>query len=500
MKHYLEQELEKLLKTDSKIFKFIQNYSLDGLWYWDLENPDEEFMDERFWQVLGYKPEEKTHSPKEWYHIIDPVHLEIAKENLTRHLEDENHPYDQVVRYTHKTGKDVWVRCRGFAIRDNDGKPIRLLGCHNEITDIKENEKQSQELLMSYKALVETQSLFYIKTDAEGNYTYANNCFLERFGFDLSDILGTNSMHSIVEEDHPKTYKVITKCFEQPNVPHPVVLRKPYRDGLTRSNHWEFYGVTDDNNNVIEIMCVGVEITELIDRSLEIQKLLDVEADKNNRLQQHSYITSHNINNSVANMVGLVEMIEEDPENTEEYLGMLKSSVHALDATLKNLTKLLTEQKEAEYAQLEELNIIETLKRIIDLETGEISNLKAKVNLNGPTDIVIKTLPAFFDSIFHNLISNALKYGVGSTSNIVDINVGYADNNLFIEVKDYGDGFDLPNNAELLFKMGTRLDRNKIGQGLGLFITKHHAKTIGANIIVNSTVGEGASFKVIWNG
>ncbi|WP_366927384.1 HAMP domain-containing sensor histidine kinase [Winogradskyella sp.] len=101
--------------------------------------------------------------------------------------------------------------------------------------------------------------------------------------------------------------------------------------------------------------------------------------------------------------------------------------------------------------------------------------------------------------MFHNLISNALKYGINKTNNLIEVNIGYEEENLFIEIKDFGDGFNLPNNAELLFRLGTRLDSNKIGQGLGLFITKHHAKTIGANIAVTSIEGKGAAFKVIWN-
>ena len=260
MKHYLEKELEDLLKADSKLFKFIQNHSLDGMWYWDLENQNEEYMDERFWHVLGYDPKTKKHSPQEWIELIDPEHLELAKENLAKHLEDPNYPYDQIVRYKHKNGKDVWVRCRGVALRDKSGTPTRMLGCHNEITDVKESEKKSLEQLMSYRALVETQSLFYVKTDIKGNYTYANNCFLNRFGYRLNELLGSNSMFTICEEDHQKTYQIVQKCFEEPNVPHPVILRKPYSDGQIRSNHWEFYGVTDAEGNGCEIMCVGVEL------------------------------------------------------------------------------------------------------------------------------------------------------------------------------------------------------------------------------------------------
>lgn len=49
----LKKELYELVKQDERIFDFIQSAALDGLWYWDLENPDEEWMNPRFWTVMG---------------------------------------------------------------------------------------------------------------------------------------------------------------------------------------------------------------------------------------------------------------------------------------------------------------------------------------------------------------------------------------------------------------------------------------------------------------
>lgn len=43
--HYLKEERYELIKTDSSIFDFVQQSSLDGLWYGDLEHPEEEWMD-----------------------------------------------------------------------------------------------------------------------------------------------------------------------------------------------------------------------------------------------------------------------------------------------------------------------------------------------------------------------------------------------------------------------------------------------------------------------
>ncbi|ARU56853.1 hypothetical protein OLMES_2805 [Oleiphilus messinensis] len=134
--HYLRKELYQLLQQDDLVFEFLQEGALDGIWYWDLENPDNEWMSDKFWTLLGYEPDDKKHLAAEWQDIIFEADLKTAVRNLQKHLEDPNHPYDQIVRYKHKQGHTIWVRCRGVAIYDVDGKPIRLLGAHNDFTPI----------------------------------------------------------------------------------------------------------------------------------------------------------------------------------------------------------------------------------------------------------------------------------------------------------------------------------------------------------------------------
>ena len=150
MDHYLKKELYSLVKSDSKIFEFIQRGSLDGIWYWDLAHPENEWMSEGFWELFGYDAKEKEHLASEWQFMINPEDLETALENFKKHCEDPSHPYDQVVRYSHKNGSTVWVRCRGLAIRDENGNPVRMLGAHTNLTLQKETERalieKSEEL------------------------------------------------------------------------------------------------------------------------------------------------------------------------------------------------------------------------------------------------------------------------------------------------------------------------------------------------------------------
>lgn len=139
--HYLKDELYGLISNNPAIFDFLQNGSLDGLWYWDIQNPENEWMNARFWELLGYDPKEKKHLAKEWQDLINPDDLKVAIDNFQKHCADPDHPYDQIVRYRHKNGKTIWVRCRGIAIRDEQGKAIRMLGAHNDLTNQKELEE-----------------------------------------------------------------------------------------------------------------------------------------------------------------------------------------------------------------------------------------------------------------------------------------------------------------------------------------------------------------------
>lgn len=134
---YLKDELYALIKKDDSIFNFIQDSTLDGLWYWDLTNPENEWMNNEFWEILGYDPSKMPHKSSAWQDIIFKEDLDLALVNFNKHLENPDHPYDQIVRYRHKNGNIIWVRCRGMAIRDENGKPIRMIGAHNDITSQK---------------------------------------------------------------------------------------------------------------------------------------------------------------------------------------------------------------------------------------------------------------------------------------------------------------------------------------------------------------------------
>ena len=140
------------------MWDFLQQSSLDGVWFWDLEHPEHEWMSPEFWALFGIDPETRAHTPDAWQDIINHDDLKVAMENFVRHCEDPSHPYDQIVRYRHAEGSTVWVRCRGLALRDETGKPIRMIGAHTDITAIKQAEmaaaQEKKKLLVANEELM----------------------------------------------------------------------------------------------------------------------------------------------------------------------------------------------------------------------------------------------------------------------------------------------------------------------------------------------------------
>lgn len=235
--HYLKNELYELIKQDESIFDFIQEGSLDGLWYWDLENPENEWMNPRFWEVLGYKPEEMPHKASAWQDIINQDDLKLALDNFHKHAADPSHPYDQEVRYTHKNGSTVWIRCRGLIIRDKEGKSIRMLGAHQDITGLKNAQNKLYE---DHKQLKENEELFRFLTenttdviryqDASGKFTYISPNIFELTGYSAEEYSKFGPLENVVPEDYGLLEKVVEQ-FKEGELNQTIEYRIYHKNG-----------------------------------------------------------------------------------------------------------------------------------------------------------------------------------------------------------------------------------------------------------------------------
>ncbi|MFK7831486.1 MAG: PAS domain-containing protein [Congregibacter sp.] len=133
---YLREELLRTLSQSGDALEWILDCCTDGVWYWNLDHTEHEWMSAAFWRSLGQDPDSMRHLSTEWQELIFEEDMKVAEYNFARHCENPAAPYDQVVRYHHNDGGTRWVRCRGVAIRDEEGVVRRLLGAHTDVTSI----------------------------------------------------------------------------------------------------------------------------------------------------------------------------------------------------------------------------------------------------------------------------------------------------------------------------------------------------------------------------
>ncbi|NVK27887.1 MAG: PAS domain S-box protein [Flavobacteriia bacterium] len=235
--NYLHAELHQLLKEDSGIFQFIQESALDGLWYWDLTKPDEEWMSENFWTTLGYDPSEMPHKSSAWQDIIHPDDGESALALAKQHFADPSIPYDQIVRYRHSNGSTVWIRCRGMAIRNENGEPLRMLGAHTDITAQKKKELEAVQNAELYHAFISHAPNAIAMFDSEMCYIAASGQWLKDYGLEGRDIMGV-SHYAVFPEIGQEWKDIHSKCL---NGHVDKVDEAPFvrADGSTQWLRWE---------------------------------------------------------------------------------------------------------------------------------------------------------------------------------------------------------------------------------------------------------------------
>ena len=130
-------------KNNEEQLKLVVGTTFDGFWDWKIRE-DYEYMSPRFWQILGFKENEKKHHSSEWQSLMFEEDLKKTMKNLELHVESKGqHPFRQQVRLRHKKGKTVWVIRQGRVVEWDDlGEPVRMIGTHTDITALKEMQKE----------------------------------------------------------------------------------------------------------------------------------------------------------------------------------------------------------------------------------------------------------------------------------------------------------------------------------------------------------------------
>ncbi|MCB9847629.1 MAG: EAL domain-containing protein [Phycisphaeraceae bacterium] len=115
--------------------------SRDGLWDWNLVT-DEVYYAPQFHQMLGLADGALGCRPGDWINLILPDDLSTFNAELEAHLAGVEEIFECEFRMLHADGEPRWMLCRGEAIRDSDGRAIRIAGSLAEITEMKNAQRE----------------------------------------------------------------------------------------------------------------------------------------------------------------------------------------------------------------------------------------------------------------------------------------------------------------------------------------------------------------------
>ncbi|WP_081423701.1 PAS domain-containing protein [Pelodictyon luteolum] len=116
--------------------------SRTGTWDWNIAT-GELRVDERWAEMIGFTLSELGHFTLDaWHERCHPNDLEQSERVLQEYFEGKRPLYEVELRMLHRNGRWVWVVARGKVFeRDCEGRPIRMVGSHHDITERKAAEE-----------------------------------------------------------------------------------------------------------------------------------------------------------------------------------------------------------------------------------------------------------------------------------------------------------------------------------------------------------------------
>ena len=158
----LKKEFYKRVRDDESLLDFIQEHAFDGLWYWNLNQPGDIWMNNRFLQVLGYAPQEQIH----WKQLMHPDDKAFLNPGSLM-LSDKDSLQAKPIRFIHQKGHTIHMIFLQRAIRDGQGK-IQQVVAGFQYTN------QPQALHEKYQTLLNSISDSVYIIDSNWNYLMAN--------------------------------------------------------------------------------------------------------------------------------------------------------------------------------------------------------------------------------------------------------------------------------------------------------------------------------------
>ena len=446
-------------------------------------------------ELLGYTKEEMMgmtihdldpHYPAE----IWPTHWEELKTNKSAHFETQHKRKDGTLI-------DVDINIR--LIKFNDFE----LNC-SFVTDITEKKRAEENLRKSSeryeKATAATSDIVW-ECDFINETIFFSKNFTLLFGHPVEDgmvplednIWRKNIDPKVLQKIHEKDQLEIKNNSDKWSQEYQI--RKA--DGNYATILDRRIAIRDEKGFAIGLIGSMQDITDKKKADGEREVLLLELSKNNNELIQFNYITTHNLRAPLTNLVSISNLIKTDTiddELTRKFIQGFKTSTYHLNDTLNDLMKILI-IKENPNLSTEVLKFEKILEKV--KATIEMKLLKEMVIINynftkGPT---VNFSSIYLESIFLNLMTNAIKYRHPDRQPVITIKSSKtANGGTKLIFSDNGIGMNMERVKNKIFGLYQRFHNNPDSKGIGLYLVHSQITTLGGKIKVNSEENIGTTF------
>ncbi len=196
-----------------------------GLWDWDVKT-GALHVDDRWAAMLGYSRAEIEPHVRSLEQLIHPDDRSLAAEARNAHLEGRT-PHEQFEhRMRSKSGEWIWVLHRGKVVeRDREGRPLRLVGTHLDVTERKQAELALRESRRALATLLGNLPgmAYRCRNDRDWTMEFVSEGCAELTGYQAEELVGDTKVayaDLIHPDDRPQVWEEVQAALRD---------RRPFR-------------------------------------------------------------------------------------------------------------------------------------------------------------------------------------------------------------------------------------------------------------------------------
>lgn len=375
----------------------------------------------------------------------------------------------------------------------SDQTPIATLGIAKDITAEKKAQKELEKLsLIASKAVS-----CVVITDAAGRIEWVNSEFTKVTGYSMVEAIGKKPSELLQGPETDPNHILEMKRLFQGNEPVSLEILNYRKSGEKFWFYMDVSPIFNDEGRVSQYFAIQYDVTERKEAEKKMRRLSEDLTRHNRELHQFNYIVSHNLRAPVANIVGLVSLLEHMDDKNASFLKVLhklRETSLSLETVIKDLDEILSLRDNSSGGFNEAVCINSICGEVVRSLQDRIEEAAATVQVDVPDSVYIQANRAYVYSIFHNLLSNSLKYRDSGRPLHVSITYAADGRQHLVLFRDNGKGIDLAKFGNNLFKLYAKFDKQAEGRGIGLYMVKAQVETLGGTIDVESTPDVGTTF------